>query len=187
MESSSMSISLTDVISYSVTAPYLLNELLALAALHLGILREDQKDLYRHHSAQLQNHALRMFHETGFDASGESSVSAFLFSSVLGIHLLCDTLVFRDQEFQGFLDRFIHYLRIHRGVRTVIGGNWTRLKETPGLKSVLTEGEVSLQMQNIDSGTGDVCSGLLERMRAANLGPDIIGTYEQTIGALQNP
>lgn len=185
MDGSNMSILPTEVINYGLAAPYLLNELMALAALHLAILREGQRDFYRHHSTELQNHALRIFHGTEIDASGKPSVPAFLFSSILGLHLLCDTLVFRDQDFQIFLGRFVHYLRIHRGVRTIIGGNWRHLKETIGLKSVLAEGEASLQMQNNDTETAAVCRGLLARIRAAKLGPAITATYEQAIEALQ--
>ncbi|KAK1143703.1 hypothetical protein N8T08_006103 [Aspergillus melleus] len=181
---SGLYLSPADMINHGLSTPYLLNELLALAALHLGVLRKDRKDYYRHHSAQLQNHALQLLHVSELDPSGKTSVSAFVFSSILGIHLLCDTLLFRDGEFQHFLDRFIHYLRIHQGVRSVIGGHWAHLKET-SLKSVLDEGEASLQRQDT-TGTGQgACSHLLARIQAAHLGPCTADTYRQAIEALQ--
>lgn len=170
-----------EAINFGQATPYLMNELLALAALHLSVVRETQKEFYRHHSTQLQNHALRMFHETDSDIGMKPPVPAFLFSSVLGVHLLCDTLRFRGHGFQTFLDRFIHYLRIHRGVRAVIGGNWNQLKET-SLKSILNEAETSLQSNTRD---GQVCSRLLGLVKAAKLGPSITRTYEQAIEALQ--
>ncbi|KAL4783766.1 hypothetical protein BJX76DRAFT_243526 [Aspergillus varians] len=171
-----------EAISHGLAAPYLMNELLALAALHLSIIRKSQKEFYRHHSAQLQNHALRMFHETDSDPDMKPPVPAFLFSSILGMHLLCDTLVHRDRDFQVFLDRFIHYFRIHRGVRTVIAGNWSQIKET-SLRPILNEAEERMQSSTRD---GQVCSRLLELTKAAKLGPSITETYEQALEALQS-
>ncbi|KAL2850186.1 hypothetical protein BJY01DRAFT_135967 [Aspergillus pseudoustus] len=186
---SGLSLPLAEVINYGLAAPYLLNELLALAALHLGILRTPQKVFYRHHSAQLQNHALRIFHETEIDASESPSVPAFCFASFLGVHLLCDTLVFRDdanENFLDFLDRFIHYLRIHRGARTMIAGNWGSLKQT-SLEPVLSSSEASLRKK--DDGhrhaDADACDSLLARIRAAKLGSATTGTYEAAIESLQ--
>ncbi|KAI3143923.1 transcriptional regulator family: Fungal Specific TF [Penicillium roqueforti] len=171
-----------EVIGHALSAPYLMNELLALAALHLSIIREPQEELYRHHSAQLQNHALRMFHETDSELGMRPTVPAFIFSSMLGIHILCDTLVYRDHDFQALLDRFVHYLRIHRGVRAVIGEDWNQIKET-ALKPILNEAEASLRNSTRD---GQACSCLLELIKAARLGPSISETYEQAIEALQS-
>jgi hypothetical protein len=187
---SGRSLPLGEVIDYGLAAPYLLNELLALAALHLGIIRAPQKEFYRHHSAQLQNHALRIFHETEIDTSKSPSVPAFCFASILGVHLLCDTLVFRDdanETFLDFLDRFIHYLRIHRGARTMIAGNWGALKQT-SLEPVLSGSEASLRTKDEGRGDGDadVCNSLLARIRAAKLGAATTGTYEAAIESLQH-
>ncbi|GIJ86828.1 hypothetical protein Asppvi_005724 [Aspergillus pseudoviridinutans] len=171
-----------EAMKYGLAAPYLMNELLALAAIHLSIIRETQNEFYRHHSTQLQNHALRMFYETDSDLNIKSQVPAFIFSSILGMHLICDTLVYRDHDFQAFLDRFIHYLRIHRGVRTVIGGNWNQMKET-SLSPILNEAEARLQNYMRE---GLVCSRLHELIKASKLGPSITETYEQAIETLQS-
>ncbi|CEL04114.1 hypothetical protein ASPCAL05246 [Aspergillus calidoustus] len=178
---SSLTILPEETINYGLAAPYLMNELLALAALHLSIIRTPQKEFYRYHSAQLQNHTLRLFHETKLAHSGQVSVPAFCFSSILGLHLLCDTLAFRDDDFQDFLDRFIHYLRIHRGVRTIIKGNWGFLKQT-SLGGVLTEGEARLDNE---LGHEEVCGRLLGLIKKAKLGPVTTRIYEQAIEALQ--
>ncbi|KAE8138947.1 hypothetical protein BDV38DRAFT_243292 [Aspergillus pseudotamarii] len=171
-----------EMINHALGTPYLMNELLALAALHLSIIHDTQKDFYRHHSTQLQNHALRMFYETDSHATTEPPVPAFMLSSMVGMHLLCDILVYQDHDFQAFLDRFIHYLRIHRGVRTVIGGNWDRIKET-SLKPILRDAEASLQNHTTD---GEMCNRLLELIKASKLGPSLNETYEQAIKALQS-
>jgi hypothetical protein len=63
---------------HGLAAPFLMNELLALAAIHLSIIRETQNKIYRHHSTQLQNHALRMFYETDSDPNIGSQVCIYL-------------------------------------------------------------------------------------------------------------
>ncbi|KAE8327115.1 hypothetical protein BDV39DRAFT_215292 [Aspergillus sergii] len=171
-----------EVMNHALATPYLMNELLALAALHLSIIRDTQTEFYRHHSTQLQNHALRMFYETDPHANMEPPVPAFILSSMLGMHLLCDILIYQDHDFQAFLDRFIHYLRIHRGVRTVIGSNWDQIKET-SLKPILKNAEASLQNH---TGDGEMCNRLLELIKASKLGPSLDETYEQATKALQS-
>ncbi|KAL4881166.1 hypothetical protein BJY04DRAFT_218345 [Aspergillus karnatakaensis] len=182
---SNLALQPTELINFALATPYLFNELLALAALHLGIRREAQKDYYRHHAAQLQNHALRLLNESEphLNQGGESetSISVLLFSSILGIHLLCDTLVFRSHDLQDFLDRFIHYLRIHRGVRTVVGGNWKQLKKS-SFSSVLTQCEPTVTE---DIGPDQECTRLLSLIDGAKLGASFTNTYIETIKSLE--
>lgn len=173
----------TELINIGLTTPYLLNELLALASLHLGILRKSQQETYIYHSARLQNHALRLLKESESEMNHEAgtSIPVLLFSSILGIHLLCDTLLLRNHDFQDFLDRFIHYLRIHRGVRTVIGGNWAHLKQS-SLSSVFEDCEASVTN---NTGSDPVFAHLLALIKRAKLGPAFTDTYAQAIDALQ--
>ena len=78
-----------------------------------------------------------------------------------------------------FLDRFIHYLRLHRGVRTIVGGNWSHLKQT-SLKPVLEECS-----NNIRDGAIQVYSRLSQLIQAAKLGDTFTKTYVEVINALQ--
>ncbi|KAJ5545928.1 hypothetical protein N7494_003513 [Penicillium frequentans] len=138
--------------------PYLMNELLALAATHISILRPSDRHLYRHHAAQLQNHALASFHSSNNPEKSEEHMSRFIFSSVLGMHMLCDTLNFRDPDFTAFLDTFTHYLRIHCGVRPVIRDKWHILADT-ALGPILRHGASQL---GPNTGLGPECSRLLQ-------------------------
>ncbi|PWY78444.1 hypothetical protein BO94DRAFT_471931 [Aspergillus sclerotioniger CBS 115572] len=175
----------TEIMKCCSEAPYLLNELLALAATHISIIRPAQQALYRHHAAQLQNHALRFFHATNPTPTSTPTacMPRFLFSSILGMHTLCDTLVFRDDDFNVFLDRFIHYLHIHRGVRAVIGSNWRVLAESTALAPTLGDAESRLQADNAP--LGPECSRLLALTQSSNLSPSIAATYQHAIEALQ--
>ncbi|RAL04965.1 uncharacterized protein BO80DRAFT_421613 [Aspergillus ibericus CBS 121593] len=175
----------TELMKCCSEVPYLLNELLALAATHISIIRPAQQARYRHHAAQLQNHALSFFHAIGptLSTTPAACMPRFLFSSILGLHTLCDTLIFRDPDFNAFLDRFIHYLRIHRGVRAVIGSNWRQLAESTALGPTLGDAESRLQADNAP--LGPECSRLLALTKSANLGPSITATYQDAIEALQ--
>lgn len=124
----------------ALSAVYLMYEILAIAARHLSVLRPEQQEFYLHQAAQLQTHALSLFNSTNRDITAENCVPMFLFSSLLGVHVLSDMLAFRDNDSCAFLDRFISYVQLHRGVRAVTGRSWHLLRETE-LRSILQSGE----------------------------------------------
>lgn len=62
------SVLIPELIEYGLVFPYLFNGLLSLRSLHLGVIRQPQQEFYRHHSAQLQNHALEMIHGVELDS-----------------------------------------------------------------------------------------------------------------------
>ncbi|KAJ5934783.1 hypothetical protein N7466_004330 [Penicillium verhagenii] len=167
----------------SSTSPFLMNELLALAATHISIQRPSERSIYRHHATQLQNHALASFNNAQNSEEPEGYMCRFIFSSMLGVHMLCDTLHFRDPDFTLFLDSFTHYLRIHCGVRSVMRNKWQALNET-ALGPVLRDGELRLQSKTND-GLGPECSRLLGLVERSNLGPSITATYHTAIESLQ--
>ncbi|KAJ5803319.1 uncharacterized protein N7503_005769 [Penicillium pulvis] len=169
------------ILKCSSVNPYLMNELLALAATHISILRPSDRSLYRHHAAQLQNHALASFHSSNNPEKSEEYMSRFIFSSVLGMHMLCDTLNFRDPDFTAFLDTFTHYLRIHCGVRSVIRDKWHILTDT-ALGPILRHGASQLEP---NTGLGPECSRLLKLVEKSKLGPSITQIYQTTIEGLQ--
>lgn len=111
---------------YSLSAPFLMNQLLSLSALHLSILQPQQRNYYHHHATQLQTHALASFNSLPAENVEDMCVPRFLFASALGFHLLCETLVYRESDDLGvFIDRFVHSSRLHHGVRAIAaGGFW---------------------------------------------------------------
>ncbi|PYI22742.1 hypothetical protein BO99DRAFT_399825 [Aspergillus violaceofuscus CBS 115571] len=188
-----------------VGAPYLLNELLALAATHLSIIRPPtQRTWYRYHAKQLQTHAVRSFQTT--TTTGEkatdpaaSTPARFLFSSILGLHMLCETLIFREGNFTVFFDAFIHYLRLQQGVRAVIGGQWRALTMNPRFGPALGAAEAQLQQGSPRDESGSyshhhdehnlllerACNDLLTRIGQAKLGAAVTATHRHAIEALQ--
>lgn len=172
---------LTEVFSHSITIPYLINEMLAFSAFHMSTLRPNQRKFYHYHAAQLQTHALTIFKETNPEVTQETCVPLFLFTSVLGIHMLCDTLIYREPDFDHFVTRFVHYLRLHHGVRTVVAQAWSLLHDSP-VKEAFAVGAV---VYKLDSRLEPGCGKLLALIQAANLGTELTETYKLAIQALQ--
>lgn len=124
-------IALKYIMSTAVKAPYLMNEILAIAALHLARLRPAQSTLYHDEAAALQSQAISFFNAAvRFDLGPTNCVPMFLFASLLGVHVLADAVVAPDSSNDSFLDKFIVFLNVHRGVRTITSRSWQDLCQT---------------------------------------------------------
>lgn len=177
----SSGMSFSEMLQIGLEAPYLLNLLLATSALNLSITNPDRRNFYRHHATQLQTHALNNFNSLSPHFDQDTCIPMFLFASILGLHLLCDTLVFREGSFESFLDRFVQYLRLHLGIRTITAeGRWEYLRETK-LKPLLTFSE---RLPDMNSDFGLVCGALYERIQSSEKDEARLKAYRLTIQAL---
>lgn len=176
-------VSLQDAFKEVLNAPYVLNELLALAALHLSTLNSDQKSIYHRQATELQTHALSIFNQMAPEVNAETCVPLMIFSSVLGMHEMCETLFFREPTFEHFLDNFIRSLCLNQGVRAVTGSSWCFLKESI-LGPMCKQGEKTVTPTGPPS--GKTCSRLLELLTTANLDQEHKNSCEQAILALQS-
>ncbi|KAJ5775287.1 uncharacterized protein N7511_000298 [Penicillium nucicola] len=176
-------LSFHDMFQHCREAPYLMNELLSLSSLHLSITRPGQQKFYRDRSTELQNHALSSFNGMSSQITDDNCVPVFLFAGVLGLHMLCETLVCRETDFESFLDRFVQYVIVHHGVRVVTGqGRWQLLQNT-ALKPLFEFGEI---LPPLESSLGPVCETLINRIQGLGLDDAIFRNYEQTVRALQS-
>ncbi|KAL2816186.1 hypothetical protein BDW59DRAFT_153409 [Aspergillus cavernicola] len=172
---------LPEVVSHTIKTPYLVNEMLAFSALHLSTTRPAQRDYYHYHAAQLQTQALAIFKETSPEVTQETCIPLFFFSSVLGIHMLCDTLIYRENDFDHFLTRFVHYLRLHHGVRAIISQAWSMLLDSI-LKPAFNSG---IELYQSHGPLAPGCEKLQNLIIAANLGTELTETYQRAIKSLQ--
>ncbi|KAF3395809.1 hypothetical protein F1880_007088 [Penicillium rolfsii] len=173
--------SFPDMLKIGLEAPYLLNLLLATSALNLSIMKPERRDFYRHHATQLLTHALNNFNSLSPHVNQERCIPMFLFAAVMGLYLLCDTLVFREGAFENFLSRFVQYLRLHLGIRTITAeGRWEYLRETK-LKPVLTFSE---WLPDMNSDLGPVCGALYERIQSSEKDEARLKAYRMTVQAL---
>lgn len=134
----------------SAEAPYLIDEFLALSAVHLAHLHENDASLKSHYqrlATELQTRAITAFSHCAATTPPDdtsTSVPRFLFASVLGLHDLADTLAMvrksRDSEFHVLVDRFADCFRIHHGVRAILRPVWSHIA-TSELEPLIMMGE----------------------------------------------
>ncbi|KAJ5488975.1 hypothetical protein N7539_003865 [Penicillium diatomitis] len=172
---------LVGLVPHLLKAPYMVNELLAFSALHLSTRHPERCKYYRTLATQLQTHAIANFQEGGLVIDQETCVPAVMFSSIVGLHALCDSLVHREKDFAHFVDKFVHCFRLHLGVRTVFTEAWAMIRQSV-LKPLLADVE---RQHHFDGRLGLGCAKLLRLVQAANLGDHLTRIYKQAIEQLQ--
>ncbi|KAM0444939.1 hypothetical protein ACHAQK_002474 [Fusarium lateritium] len=168
------------IFEYALKAPYMMNQLLAIAALYLSKPPLAQQP-YHQLSTTLQTRALASFNQVRQEVSDETCFPLFIFTSLVGVHVLCDTLQPPRETSGAVLDRFITYLLIHRGVRTVAKEAWKTLKNSkfgPYFQQV----EDALTIPENDT---EPSIDILNKMIEANASPSSTDTYRKAISALQ--
>ena len=120
----------------AISAPYLMHQILALAALHLSHMQPARATFYHAEATNLQIEALTLFDQDLSISNTQNPEAMLLFSSFLSLHALGEAVITSQHDADGFLDRFISYLNLHRGVRTVTDQCWENLQQS-SLSSVL--------------------------------------------------
>ncbi|KAK6952027.1 hypothetical protein Daesc_006553 [Daldinia eschscholtzii] len=167
------------IVDAALASPFLMNELLAFGALHLAHVKPEKAPFYKHHAVGLQTHALSMFNREMTGVTRENCMGVLIFTWLMTLHTLCDTTDSTDPFI--FLDRFIHYLQIQRGVRAVTSEAWylmleskmgfvmqeaTRIFEKSGPGSHTTELENCIHNSPALSPVEKtVCKGALDRIQ----------------------
>lgn len=119
------------IFNSAVSAPYLMDELLAFSALHLSTTQamEADKVRYRRQATELQTRALALFNEAKLNVCDENCMALFVFSSMIGMHTLFDAVA-SFTEFSTFLNNMVHYLKLHRGVSVIAQQSWHTLSRS---------------------------------------------------------
>ncbi|KAL4811858.1 hypothetical protein BDW67DRAFT_189229 [Aspergillus spinulosporus] len=173
---------LVEDMDYSFMTPYLVNGLLAFSALHLSTILPDRQEYYRYHATQLQTQALSIFKEASPPVTQQTCIPLFLFSTCLGIHMLCDTLIYREDGFANFLDLFVHFFRVYHGVRTIVNKAWHMIQDTPLGPSF----NIGADLYKFNGGLGHSCQRLLDLIYRAKLGTKLTELYKRAIESLQS-
>lgn len=173
---------ITELFRVCVSAPYAMNEALALAALHLAVISPPEKrKFYKTHAGYLQTQALSIFNTMKPEVSAETCGAIFLFSVMLGNHLMCDALIFRGTDSINFMDKLCHSIQLLRGVRIVAGFSYHMLAETP-LRPIFQYDEFPSER---DEFLGPECRKLLDLIISARLGQSVTDCYKDAIEHLQ--
>ena len=145
--------------------PYFLHEILAFSARHLAAKRPQEAAEYLARSVRLQNMAIAQFNAAKAEVDEATCVPMLLFSSLLGRHLLIDTLAARV-DLPSFLDRYVQYVGIHRGLRAVASASWPLLVRSE-LRELLSWGSGVVNTPP----RGEQCDQLKQLIAASDLGP----------------
>lgn len=170
-------------LKYGLTTPYLMHQVLATSAFYLSTRNTESRDFYRGYSLGLQNRALSLFHKSNptMEVTADNFVHMFLFSSLVGVHLLCDTLHYARDGLEGFIDSFTNILSVYRGVIAVIEQCRELLRDTelePGLKS-------SQILMESTGTSGPECDAIRDLLSSADLLPSTREVYQETTFFLQ--
>lgn len=123
-----------------LAVPYVMYQILALSALHMSHTNPSKADFHREEATALQIQALSLFNESGSEVTAETCAPMLIFSSFLGLHTLAEAVTASRTDGIGFLDRFVTYLELHRGVRVVTGQAWKLLTQS-SVSSVISSAE----------------------------------------------
>lgn len=171
----------------AVSAPYLMDEVLAMSALHLSTLTSDvaEKQRYHRQAAQLQTRALTVLNTSRPAVASENCLPMFLFSGILGLHVLFEAASFQ-QDFTQVLDKFIQFLGLHRGIRTITRHSWHILTQTElrGIFDVLSGAE---RQEQPLAEPGTECDALMAQLTASSdsLGPVAFTACREAVEWLQ--
>ncbi|ROV94824.1 hypothetical protein VPNG_09287 [Cytospora leucostoma] len=151
---------LSGIIEAALAAPYLMNALLAVAALHISHLRPTQSAYYHHQAVHFQTHALSLFNDEKPHVTPENALSLLLFSQFTSLQVLHE-ITLNTTMHDDPLDRFLDYLKVYRGVVLVTNEAWTTLLQsklshffanTSGIAEHMTsEGEETAELRSFVS------------------------------------
>ncbi|KAK5653043.1 hypothetical protein OQA88_9329 [Cercophora sp. LCS_1] len=165
------------------TAPFLIDELLALSAAHQSTFTVDntQKDMYRTEATRLQTRAIASYNDVVTQQHQDHLVAIFLFSTLLGQHVLFDAFssfnTTAGQNLAAFLDQLVHCLSLQKGIVAVAGRSWPGLmvelrarlagRECAKLRERLTEygSDTSRGGSEMSSSSREACCAALDAIQ----------------------
>ncbi|KAL8950313.1 MAG: hypothetical protein Q9222_003636 [Ikaeria aurantiellina] len=129
----------TNAVKIGLSYPFLLNEMLAIAALHMATRVPDRQAFYYTRATQLQSQALNGFNSMQKEVDESNCIPVLLFSALLGSHLLGDRSRTHGLGPSEHLDHIISCVRLMRSVSKLVLKRWT---------SFLQESEIAPLMRS---------------------------------------
>lgn len=161
--------------------PFLMQQILAFSAIHLGVLRPQRRDYYHGLATSLQADALAGFNELLQRVDASNCLTVLLFSHLIGLHVFHDIFTSLKDDFNTFMDGLVGCVRLLRGVNIVIRTWWDILTQSE-LGSIIMEAEET-QLMVKDSQCE--CLPLRELVNTADLSESSKTACEDALKALQ--
>ncbi|KAI1372819.1 hypothetical protein F4677DRAFT_242158 [Hypoxylon crocopeplum] len=168
------------VVQQATRTPYLMDQVLAVAASHMCTRRPAEEQLYRDEATHLQTRALALLNAVDVNVSGDNCLPMFFFSIMIAQQVLFDTFSTRT-DFPAFLDKLVACFNICGGIRTIAGQSW----QTIGTQlEGVGMGEKHIPCPNVSSTTE--FSHLEGLIRDANLSSSSCDACIEAIRSLQS-
>ncbi|RGP64159.1 sterol uptake control 2 [Fusarium longipes] len=169
-------------LEWSSQAPYALDQLLAISADHMAVLHPESAASYRRTATELQTRALSYFNKDAQEVASHDTyyIPRFLFSSLLSLHMLYDTLTQYRSSFHIFIDRFCESVHLHRGVRSTTNNRYHDLLETR-LATFFLEVNKAAELGD----KGDECAPLIDLIQRSDLHPASVEACINAANTLQ--
>ncbi|KAG8427708.1 hypothetical protein J3459_006427 [Metarhizium acridum] len=184
-------------IRFASSHPYLIDEVLALSALHKATTTSPPDSAHLLHVAtELQTRAITRFTRLSSTLPPDdmaSSIPRFLFAAILSLHDLADTLssvrTLHHSQFHVFVNRFVDCFRIHHGVRAVIRPTWQHLltSELEPLLTLTHKARVDAEPGSArgEPEGGHECRPLHDLLDSSDLGPATVTACREAVDQLQ--
>lgn len=156
----------TIVVRMALSFPFLMHELLAIGALHLGHCRRESQNYYFTQATELQSQALVAFNTSQKEVDASSCGAIFVFSCLLSLHVLADPLRTSGLDATQYLDHVLNCLKLMGSVRRLVIKDWWDYLRDTELKPLFP---VQLPGEPYD-GIPDECKELANLTRESNLG-----------------
>lgn len=108
---------------YGFRFPFLMYELLAIGALHLGHVRPDSRRHYYDRATELQNSAMARFHALEMKVDESNAGAVLVFSSLLSLQVVADPTPTSGLTSLGYIDHFIQCIKLMQGTRLLVVEN----------------------------------------------------------------
>jgi hypothetical protein len=166
-------------VKIGLSFPFLMHQILAIAALHLGHCDPKRQAYCSIKATELQSLAMEEFAALQNQVDASNCRAIFLFASLLAIHVLADPTRSRDVSFGDFLDHLLGCINLVQGVRQLVLQGWE-----PHLKDSEIGALFHIQHPKQPYDIPDECRKLSNLMENVNLGDATVETYRRTLDRL---
>ncbi|KAL8937180.1 MAG: hypothetical protein Q9216_004554 [Gyalolechia sp. 2 TL-2023] len=166
-------------VKYGLSYPFLLHEILALTALHKAMNEPERQDFYLTRATKLQSDALQRFRDV--KRTDESNcIPVFLFSSLLGVHLLADRSRTQGLNFGDYLDHILGCISILRSVMNMVLREWMPYFKASDISPLIRSPNPQAPYDSIPR----ECHSLNTLIGESDLGPSSVKAYTAAIDRL---
>ncbi|EXK78734.1 hypothetical protein FOQG_16607 [Fusarium oxysporum f. sp. raphani 54005] len=169
-------------VTTALKTPYLMNQLLALSAMHLRSIDNPMADSYMQTATHLRHRALRGFNKCIDDTSETNSTAQFFFASLLALHYIAETVTgLVDGDFAVSLNCTLNYFRLHRGARVMGERANSSFNNSPVSQWIINASREGLEEPQINS---PGCTMLASMLETSELNEDSRRACEEATDAL---